>query len=119
MDEDLKSKTDDMEERQADEDACEMLTGRRHPLINNLRLSSKRLAVVAAQTGPDQAIDPGVYTLVYARSNARWAVASEALKALNIDSGAREILQSSLRKRIDPDKLSEDSERFIAVVSPT
>lgn len=117
-DSDLTSASTDRQEREADRAACEILTGTPIPKMPDLKLTAPRLALAAVQAGPEQGIDPGVLALIYGRSNDRWGVAQNALKYLSLDSGAHEIMTAALMKRLNPEDLSESSERFLAVLSP-
>lgn len=116
-DSDLMSASTDHQEKEADRAACEILTGSPAPKMPDLKLTAPRLALTAVQSGPERGIDPGVLTLIYGRSNDRWGVAQNALKYLSLDSGAHDIIRAALLKRLDPEDLSESSERFLAVLS--
>lgn len=117
-DSDLMSTSTDQQENETDRAACEILTGMPNPKVPDLKLTAPKLAIEALQSGPDRGIDPGVYALVYGRSNDRWGVAQNALKYLSLDSGAHNTINSVLFKRLNPEELSESSERFLAVISP-
>lgn len=117
-DSDLMSASTDHQEKEADRAACEILTGSPTPKMPDLKLTAPRLALTAVQAAPERGIDPGVLTLIYGRSNDRWGVAQNALKYLSLDSGAHDILRAALLKRLDPEDLSESSERFLSVLSP-
>jgi len=117
-DSDLMSTSNDQQENEADRVACEILTGDPQPRLQDLKYTAIRLAVAAAQAGPERGMDPGVLALIYGKSNNRWGVAQNALKYLSIDSGAREIIAAALRKRFSPEDVSESAERFLAVLSP-
>jgi hypothetical protein len=116
-DSDLSSATNDKQEREADRSGCELLTGIPNPKIRNLKYNAFRLAVYASQAGPTQGIDPGVLALIYGKSNDRWPVAQNALKLLSLDSGAHDLIAAEIKKRLNPEELSESAERFLGVIS--
>lgn len=76
-------------EREADEFACELLSGFRKPVIHDLKATGPKLAVIAERASSSQGIDPGVFALIYAKSNDRWGVAQEALKVLDLAQGGQ------------------------------
>ncbi len=117
-DSDLMSVSTDHQEREADRAACEILTGTPTPKMPDLKHTAPRLALAAVQAGPERGIDPGILALIYGRSNDRWGVAQNALKYLSLDTGAHDILRAAFLKRLDPEDLSESSERFLAVLLP-
>jgi hypothetical protein len=111
----------DEHEREADAFAFEILTGYSRPKIDDLRLDASRLAAVVATTAPRQGVDPGVWALIYAKCNDRWALAQQALKYLSLDSGGRERVASALATRMSDLELldlSEADERFLEVLTP-
>ena len=103
-------------EREADRFACEVLTGFAKPRIQNLGATASRLAVTAARQGPKQGMDPGVFALIYAKSNNRWPVAQNALKLLGSDTGGRSQVARFLDERLRAADLSETDERFLNVL---
>lgn len=105
------------EEGEADEFACELLTGLAQPTIRNLKLNAPRLAATAEKRATALGIDPGVYALIYAKSNDRWAVAQEALKYMDLDSGGQDVVKSRLASRLPKDvDLAETDERLLRVL---
>jgi hypothetical protein len=116
-DSDLQSTSTDRQEKEADASACELLTGVTHPKIPDLKYNALRLALAVAREGPVLGMDPGVMALIYGKSNDRWGVAQNALKHLSLASGAQEMIVEALRKRFNPEDLSESSERFLSVLS--
>ncbi len=103
-------------EREADRFACEVLWGDAEPRIRDLKVKAPRLAVIAAESGPTQGVDPGVFVLVYARSNNRWPVAQSALKYLGLESGGQEKVAEALERYLAGADLSEADERFLSVL---
>ena len=117
-DSDLTSASTDHQEKEADRAACEILTGTPAPRMPDLKLTAPRLALTVAQEAPERGVDPGVLALIYGRSNDRWGVAQSALKYLSLDSGGHDTITAALNKRLNPEDLSESSERFLTVLSP-
>lgn len=105
------------QEREADRFACELLTGEPSPRIPDLRVNAPRLATIAAMQGQERGIDPGVFALVYARSNDRWPVAQNALKHLDRDHGGQQLIAEHLERRLAGVELSEEDERFVSLCS--
>jgi hypothetical protein len=105
-------------EREADRFACEILTGFEQPQISNLRQRGETFAVTAATDGPRQGIDPGVFALIYAKSNNRWAVAQKALTSLGLREGGKAAVNQPLFESLDCAKLSDGDERFLSVLTP-
>jgi Zn-dependent protease with chaperone function len=118
-DTDLMASSSDAQEKEADRAACELLTGRPEPRVRDLKLTAVRLARHAEQQGPETGVDPGVFALIYGRSNDRWPVAQNALKHLATDSGAHAMIAAALQTRLHPEDLPESSERFLQVLSST
>lgn len=103
-------------EREADRFACEVLTGFPNPHLDDLQATAPRLAVIAQREGPGQGIDPGVYALIYARSNRGWPVAQSALKYLDLDAGGQATVTEALHEHLADLELSETDERFLNVL---
>jgi Zn-dependent peptidase ImmA (M78 family) len=106
----------DDQERQANRFALEVLAGHATPTLRNLRVRAEQLAVIAAGRARDLGIDPGVYALIYASSNNRWAAAQKALRVLGLDSGGKVKVASLLDRLVDHDLLSEADEHFLGVL---
>ena len=110
---------DEGREEEADSFALELLTGFRRPGIPDLRQTGEKLALTALRTAPDQGIDPGVFALVYARLNNRYAVAQKALKYLGLHQGGQDIVASRLDAALQNGAdLSEEDERLLRVLRP-
>jgi len=103
-------------EQEADRFACEVLTGYATPRIPDLKKKAVELAITAASSGPRQGIDPGVFTLIYAKSNDRWAVAQNALKSLDLDKGGRDLVAEELSRRLADADLVEADERLLGIL---
>lgn len=106
----------DVHEEEADRFALEVLAGRTEPRIRNLGATASRLAVIAAVSAPRIGVDPGVYALLYAKSNNRWGVAQNALKELDLDSGGQARVAALLEEYVDSSQLSEADEQFLGVL---
>lgn len=104
------------QEKEADRFALELLTGFPDPRMQDRRVTGARLAVIAAQSGPAQGVDPGVYALIYAKSTNRWPAAQIALGHLGLDTGGREAIAEQLRRRVEDADLSETEERLLSVL---
>lgn len=103
-------------EREADQFACEVLTGHAEPLLRDLKQKAPDLAITAERSGPSHGVDPGVYTLIYARSNDRWGVAQNALKRLGLDKGGRDLVAEELGTRLEGADLVESDQRLLGVL---
>ncbi len=106
----------DTDEREADKFALELLSSLAQPRIRDLKASATRLALIAAGSARNLGVDPGVFTLIYAKSNNRWGVAQNALKTLGLDSGGRAKVADRLPRYVDRDQLSESDEQFLGVL---
>jgi hypothetical protein len=103
-------------EREADRFACEVLAGSEQPSIADLRVDAARLAAIAAGAGPRQGVDPGVFVLIYAKSNDRWPVAQLALKYLGLQAGGRAKVAGYLARYLAGSELEEGDARFLGVL---
>lgn len=108
---------DGEEERGADRFALEVLSGFPNPKLKDLKLKAHQLALTAERTGPDRGVDPGMYALIYAWSNDRWAVAQEALKHLGLDTGGKARIAEQMARRLSVIDLPEAEERFLSAVA--
>lgn len=104
------------QEPEADRFACELLTGSPKPRLQDLKLTGPRLAVTAERQGPQWGVDPGVFALIYGRSNDRWGVAQKALKLLDRDRGGQALIARFLQKQLADAELSESDERLLGVL---
>ena len=106
-------------EKEADEFACEVLTGDPEPTIGNMRLDAPRLAAYVAGKAASVGVDAGVLALVYAKANDRWGPAQTALKHLDLDAGGRAVVASRLNQRLpELAELAEVDERLLQVLTP-
>ncbi|MCC6178144.1 MAG: ImmA/IrrE family metallo-endopeptidase [Chloroflexi bacterium] len=94
----------DMEERQANAFALELLTGDQAPAFApEYGLTATRLALLAPAYGQTHKIDPGTVALIYGHSACRMGVAQNALKEMGLTSGAHEIVAERLRSHLQED----------------
>lgn len=103
----------DEQEQEADRFACEVLTGNPRPRMPNQEFNEVQLALHAQKQGPAAGIDPGVYTLIYASSNRRWAAAQNALEYLRMTEGAHGFIAQSLLQRVSIEEAPETTRRFL------
>jgi len=105
-------------EREADEFACELLTGYSQPRIDDIKRAAPQLAAFVATQSARLGVDAGVLALIYAKSNDRWGPAQKALKYLGLDAGGREAVASRLGRWLDDDAdVSEADERLLQVLT--
>ncbi|MEX0654150.1 MAG: ImmA/IrrE family metallo-endopeptidase [Phycisphaeraceae bacterium] len=117
----LEQVDDEPQERDADAFALTILTGLPNPQIAKpqYELSGKKLAAIALSAGPQAGADPGIVALVYGRTNDRWPVAQNALKALGQDHGAHETIARALGDRLHEQEMPESTERFVTALAGT
>jgi hypothetical protein len=129
VDEVIEFESKDNEEVEANEVAVELLLGKPDISYDTRRpfLTGEQLAEIAYSTSTRDQIDPGVVTLNFAWNKANrattkkdkdivWATASKALKILEKDMSAPEIINSYLRKNLDWEKLSNDNQEYLATI---
>jgi hypothetical protein len=109
---------DERQEQEADSYAIQLLTG--HPelqLQSARRLSGMQLASLASDFGRAHRIDPGTVALVYGYCNRLIPVAQTALKAMNLESGGREILADAFRRHLSVEDLPDSAHRHLSAVT--
>lgn len=100
-DSDLDSSTEDKQEREADGDALELVTGQRTPgFKSKYGLTAPKLRAAAERHGEENSIHAGTVALVYGKTARRMPVAIAALKLMNMDTGARAIMAEGLQRRL-------------------
>ncbi|NJL28493.1 MAG: ImmA/IrrE family metallo-endopeptidase [Thermoanaerobaculia bacterium] len=109
--------TNDSQEQQADRAACEILTGFEQPTIPLRKWNAEQLARQAEMAGPAQGVDPGVFALIYAKSNDRWPAGQGALKRLGEDQGAANLVAEPLQSRLEGLDATEPTSRFLGAVT--
>lgn len=118
VDGDIAQVDDDQQEREADEFACQVLTGSSTlPLKTDDDIDADDLAERSKRYGEDRGIDPGTVILCYARSNDRWAVAQLALKHLGLNEGAHRIIAAEVHRHLKDVDIPEATERFLEILS--
>ncbi len=109
--------TDEVED-EADRFASEVLTGFAAPEMQSVYgLTGERLAHRAREFGAMRSIDPGILTLIYGRSADRWGAATNALKRMGLDHGARRIIRGALSAHVDLDQLSDADRSFLEALA--
>jgi hypothetical protein len=115
---DLNHPDENPDEKQADEFACEVLTGRKNPAFDSpYNLRGPELANNAKVFGNKNQIDPGTVALCYAYYKKLFGSARAALNILEQDQGAHQIIAQALSDHLDVDNLSESSERFLSILT--
>ena len=100
-DSDLDTNTEDKDERDADGDALELLTGERKPGFSpSYGLTAPKLRAAAQRYEKQHGVHAGSVTLIYGKTAQRMPVAMAALKLMNMDTGARSIEAEALRRRL-------------------
>ncbi|MEI9960076.1 MAG: ImmA/IrrE family metallo-endopeptidase [Limisphaerales bacterium] len=100
-DSDLDRTTEDKDEKVADEDALELLTGERKPNFSpTYGLTAPKLRAAAERYEKEHGVHAGSITLIYGKTAQRMPVAMAALKLMNMDIGARSIEAEALRRRL-------------------
>lgn len=105
------------EEREANEFAIELLTGRKELSFKPARLAAPRLAAAASTYGREHGIDPGTCVLMYGRSANRWPAAQKALSLMGQAKGARHIIRLALLDHLCVREMAEPVERFLSCVT--
>jgi len=112
----------DRQDDEVDIFATEILTGEKQLAFKpKYGMDAAVLSEAAKSYGQGNAIDPGTVALIYGRSANRWGPAQIALKALEEDSGAHEIISQALKQHVAVDDMSESTTRLLsslAVLGP-
>jgi hypothetical protein len=119
VDSDVDKLSNDEDERAADRFACEILTGKAEPAFSpTYGLTGPKLADAAKEYGKKNRVDAGVVALIYGRSAQRMPAAQNALKLLNLNSGAHERIAHWLDIHLPPaHELPEFAGRCLDLVS--
>ena len=113
----IDSKGEDQNEMEADEFACEILTGQKHMSFKpTFGMTAEKLALAVKAYGQKNGISAGVVTLFYGRSANRWGPAQIALKELGEDHGAHQQIDRALSAKLVFDQMPESSARFLSVL---
>ena len=113
----LESANDEDQEREADEYAFQILTGWPNPQFGGPGMRAAALAQAAYEFGEQHRIHPGTVALIYGYSKNRIPVAQSALKVMDEDSGAREILAEAFRKHVPLDDLPDAFQRSLSAMT--
>ena len=115
---DLNNPDDNPEEKQADEFACELLTGHKSPAFqSSSNLRGQELAQAAYKFGCENQIDPGTVALCYGYYKKLFGSAQAALNILEQDQGAHHLIAQALQDHLDVDNLPEPAERFLSILT--
>lgn len=115
---DLNNPDENPEEKQADEFACEVLTGNKSPVFDSTyNLRGQDLAEAARKFGSEHQIDPGTVALCYGYYKKLFGSAQAALNILEQDQGAHQLIAQALQDHLDVDNLPESSERFLSILT--
>ncbi|KKL72795.1 hypothetical protein LCGC14_2081340 [marine sediment metagenome] len=108
----------DHDEKEANEYACELLTGQKQLAFQpEYGLTGAKLADAARAYGREHGISPGVVALIYGWSAARWGPAQLALQRLHEHEGARRIIAQAFQEHVDLAGAPDATARFLGHVS--
>lgn len=113
----LDSANDEDQEREADEYAFQILTGQPNPQFGGPGMRADALADAAHEFGEKHRIHPGTVALIYGYSKSRIPLAQAALKVMDEDNGAREILADAFRKHVPLDDLPDAFQRSLSAMT--
>lgn len=100
-DSDLDSGTEDQQEKEADGDALELLTGKRTPGFHpTFGMTGPKLRAFAERYQVEHGVHAGTVALIYGKTAQRMPVAAAALKLMNMDAGARAIVAEAVWRRL-------------------
>ncbi len=115
----LENASDDTGEKEADQYAFQVLTGRPELYLDgpSPAMNGRKLAALARQYGEAQHIHPGTVALIYGYGQGKIPVAQLALSAMGEDHGAGAILAEALREHVALDGLPEPTQRFLGATT--
>jgi hypothetical protein len=106
------------EEKEANEYAIELLTGKpQFEYGGSVPLSPRVLADKARAQGPLRKINPGVLALNYAYTTSDWQHATSALKIIEPSPNAIAVVHAKMQERLDWERLPEESQEFLMRVT--
>lgn len=121
LDDHVERDSQDDEEKQANDFAIELLTGRaeRRFITTGAWPNAQELAEKAKQLGQQLLIDPGHIALNYAHSMGKsfFAVGNAALKLLDPHADAVGMVRTKMAERLDWSRLPEESSEFLMRVT--
>lgn len=92
---------EDREEREADGDALELLTGHPNPVLKPIYgLTAPKLKAESLREEKRSGIHAGTLALIYGKTAKRMPVAVKALALMNMNTGARKIIAGALGRRL-------------------
>lgn len=114
VDEKIDKKTDEKDEREANDFAAKLLTGHSNlGLHSTSSLGPQQLAWQAQKFGEDYRIAPGVAALNYGFTTGVWPVANGAVSLLEKDDDAAMYLKQAMEEHLDLSALADDSREWI------
>ena len=113
----LEDASPEVQEREADQYAFEVLTGEPNPRFAGDTLRGPALARAARTLGEKNQIYPGTVALIYGYTKHRMAVAQAALAVMKRDSGAGHTLAESFRRHVPLQDVPEQTQRYLAATT--
>lgn len=114
VDSNIAAESRDLEEKEANEFASLLLTGRRDlKLEAPVRLNQRRLATATLQYGKTHRVNPGVAALNYGYNSGDWGVANGAVSILEADEDAGDCLRKVMNAHLQAVDFSEDNWEWI------
>lgn len=114
----LDDANDEHHEQDADRYAFQVLTGRSELSLSSTRgLKAPALARAAMDFGQKHKIHPGTVALIYGYCAHRMPVAQAALSAMNMGSGAKDMIAQEFRRHVDLSDLPELTQRMLAATT--
>ena len=109
-DADFEKGKEDAEEKQADGDALELLTGERAPEFPTIYgMTASKLAMAARDYERKQRVHAGTVALIYGKTANRMPVAVSALTQMNMGTGARRLIADALSRRLFAEEAGLDA----------
>ncbi len=116
VDGDLDSTREDVEEREADEDALAILCGEKlPPLPQGAGMTPPKLKTWSRLAEGNHTIHAGTAALIFGRERKHMPLANMVLKALNMDTGGHAIIAAETRRHLLP----EDGSVEVRELSPS
>jgi len=116
VDEDINEEEQDIEEIEANDFAIKLLFGEcRYQWTQ--RLDASLLVCFASINSKKDKIDPGVIISNYGWTTKNWEVAGGALKKIEPEANAPKQINSYLDKNLDWERLDQDSEEYLRLIT--
>lgn len=121
VDEELKGADTDAEEKEANDFAVELLMGTREARYDLGTFIPSRLVTAAKRIGAANGVDAGVVILNFAfhaaKTGGHWGMVTKALKLLDPDADATQLIREKMLKEIDMKGLDEDQREYIEALA--